>query len=111
MRQVEVNGKTVTLSEAGWLEDVAAWDEEIARVIAANEQVEMTEAHWEVVRAARAYYDEFGIVAEPRKFLKIMRERYGENRASTRYLFELFPYGLVKSANKIAGLPRPKGCS
>ncbi|MCW8841545.1 MAG: TusE/DsrC/DsvC family sulfur relay protein, partial [Gammaproteobacteria bacterium] len=23
----------------------------------------------------------------------------------------LFPYGLIKSANKIAGLPRPKGCS
>jgi len=60
---------------------------------------------------ARAYYDEYGIVAEPRVFLKLMKEKFGAERASNQYIYNLFPYGLVKSANKIAGLPRPKGCS
>lgn len=111
MPQAEVNGRTVTLSEAGWLEDVNEWDEDIARLIAENEKVQLTEEHWDVIREARSYFEEYGLVAEPRKFLKIMREKYGPERASNQYIFELFPYGLVKSANKIAGLPRPKGCS
>lgn len=45
-------------------------------------------------------------MAEPRKFSKIMREKYGEERSSSQYIYNLFPYGLIKSANKIAGLPQ-----
>ncbi|MCW8986840.1 MAG: TusE/DsrC/DsvC family sulfur relay protein [Gammaproteobacteria bacterium] len=26
-------------------------------------------------------------------------------------MYSLFPTGLIKCANKVAGLPRPKGCS
>lgn len=109
--QAEVRGRTVELSEAGWLIDPFEWNEDIARAIAVNEHVEMTEAHWDVVREARAYYEAFGVVAEVRLFLKLMKEKYGPERATSQYIYGLFPYGLVKSANKIAGLPRPKGCS
>lgn len=107
----ELDDAGLELSEAGWLLDPANWDEDAARVIAANEKVDLTDAHWDVIRTARAYYDEYGVVAEPRMFLKLMKERFGPERASNRYIYDLFPYGLVKSANKIAGLPRPKGCS
>ncbi len=109
--QAQVNGRIVELSEAGWLEDVTDWDEEVAKVIAANEKVELTEAHWDVVRTAREYFEEYGIVAEPRQFLKLMKEKFGPERATNQHIYALFPYGLVKSANKVAGLPRPKGCS
>jgi tRNA 2-thiouridine synthesizing protein E len=40
-----------------------------------------------------------------------MKKKYGKDRSDSKYIYSLFPYGLVKSANKIAGLPRPKGCS
>ncbi len=110
--EIEVNGEKVALSEAGWLEDITSWNEDIAKAIAAEvEKVELTDAHWDVIREARAYYDEYGTVAEPRTFSKIMKEKFGPDRSSQKYIYELFPYGLVKSANKIAGLPRPKGCS
>lgn len=107
----QVNGRTIALSEAGWLEDTADWSEDVAMVIAGNEKVEMTPEHWDIVRTARAYYEEYGVVAEPRIFLKLMKEQFGAERANNQHIYELFPYGLVKSANKIAGLPRPKGCS
>jgi tRNA 2-thiouridine synthesizing protein E len=109
--QIEVSGKTIQLSEAGWLEDLGEWNEEIAVTIAHNEKVEMTPAHWDIVHTARDYYQEYGMVAEPRIFSKIMKEKFGADRSSSKYLYDLFPYGLIKSANKVAGLPRPKGCS
>jgi tRNA 2-thiouridine synthesizing protein E len=41
-----------------------------------------------------------------------MKAEFGKDRSSNKYIFSFFPKGgLIKSANKIAGLPRPKGCS
>jgi tRNA 2-thiouridine synthesizing protein E len=109
--QIEVNGKTIQLSEAGWLEDLSEWDEDVALAIAKNEKVEMTPEHWDIINTAREYFQEYGTVSEPRTFSKIMKEKYGADRSSSKYIYALFPYGLIKSANKVAGLPRPKGCS
>ena len=110
-RAFEMNGKNIELSEAGWLEDLSTWDPDVALRIAANENVEMTDEHWDIVNEARSYFTEYGIVAEPRTFSKIMKKKFGADRSSQKYIYALFPYGLIKSANKIAGLPRPKGCS
>ncbi|HFQ14159.1 MAG TPA: TusE/DsrC/DsvC family sulfur relay protein [Gammaproteobacteria bacterium] len=107
-----VNGQTIKLSEAGWLENLDEWSEELAVEIAKNEKIpEMTQEHWDVVNLAREYFTDNGAVCEPRNFSKLMKERYGKDRSSQKYIYSLFPTGLIKCANKIAGLPRPKGCS
>lgn len=107
-----VNGNAVQLSEAGWLENLDEWNEEVAEQIAQNEQIpELTQEHWDVIYTAREYFLEEGVVAEPRKFSKIMKEKFGADRSSQQYIYSLFPTGLIKCANKVAGLPRPKGCS
>lgn len=107
-----VNGSAVQLSEAGWLENLDEWNEEVAEQIAQNEQIpELTQEHWDVIYTAREYFLEEGVVAEPRKFSKIMKEKFGADRSSQQYIYSLFPTGLIKCANKVAGLPRPKGCS
>ena len=109
--QVEVDGKTIQLSEAGWLENLNEWSEALAYEIAKNEKVELTDEHWDIINEARDYFQENGMVAEPRVFSKIMKQKYGKDRSSQKYIYSLFPTGLIKCANKIAGLPRPKGCS
>lgn len=110
--QAEVNGKAVALSEAGWLENLDEWSDELAVEIARNEQIpELTQEHWDIINTAREYFTDNGTVAEPRMFSKIMKKKYGEDRSSQKYIYSLFPTGLIKCANKIAGLPRPKGCS
>lgn len=111
MPEIVVNGEAVAVSEAGWLEDTRIWTEDIAKAIAAAEGVALTPEHWDVIREARAYFDEYGIVAEQRVFMKLMKEKYGAERSSQQYLYTLFPHGPLKQGNKIAGLPRPKGCS
>jgi len=109
--QAEVNGKIIELSEAGWLENLNEWSEALACEIAKNENVELTPAHWDIINEARHFFEENGKVCEPRAFSKIMKKKYGNECCDSKYIYSLFPYGLVKSANKIAGLPRPRGCS
>jgi len=107
-----VEGKTIQLSEAGWLENLEEWSEGLAVEVAKNEKIgELTEEHWDIVNLAREYFTNNGMVAEPRLFSKIMKEKYGKDRSSQKYIYSLFPTGLIKCANKVAGLPRPKGCS
>ncbi len=110
--QAVVNGKTIELSEAGWLLNLDEWDEELAAEIAKNENVpELTEEHWNIIKLARDYFHENGTVCEPRAFSKLMKKEYGKDKSDQKYIYSLFPTGLIKCANKIAGLPRPKGCS
>ncbi len=107
-----VNGKTIKLSEAGWLENLDEWSEELAAEISKNENIaELTQEHWDIIHLAREYFTDNGSVCEPRNFTKLMKEKYGKDRSSQKYIYSLFPTGLIKCANKIAGLPRPKGCS
>ena len=110
--QAEVNGKSIQLSEAGWLENLDEWSEALAIEIANNEQIaELNDEHWDIINMARAYFHENGVVAEPRAFSKIMKKKFGPQRSDQKYIYSLFPTGLIKCANKVAGLPRPKGCS
>ena len=46
--QAEVNGKVIQLSEAGWLENLDEWSEELAVQIAHNEKIDqLTDEHWD----------------------------------------------------------------
>ncbi|MCP4000295.1 MAG: TusE/DsrC/DsvC family sulfur relay protein [Gammaproteobacteria bacterium] len=110
--QAEVDGKIIQLSEAGWLENLDEWSEGLAEIIAVSEKVgDLTEQHWDIINEARDYFHHNGSVCEPRAFARLMKNKYGKDRSSQKYIYSLFPTGLVKCANKIAGLPRPKGCS
>jgi len=110
--EVLANGKTIQLSEAGWLENLEDWSEEVAHEVAKNEQVnELTEEHWNIINMSRDLFHDNGKVTEPRKFSKLMKATFGKDKSDQKYIYSLFPTGLIKCANKIAGLPRPKGCS
>jgi len=110
--QTEVGGKVIELSEAGWLNNLDEWSEGLAVEIAKNERIpELTEEHWDIINLAREYFQDNGSVAEPRNFSKMMKKKYGKDRSDQKYIYSLFPTGLIKCANKVAGLPRPKGCS
>jgi len=110
--QADVNGTIIELSEAGWLNNLDEWSPELAAVIAVSEHIsELTDEHWDIVNMAREYFQDNGTVCEPRQFSKLMKKKYGKDRSDQKYIYSLFPTGLIKCANKVAGLPRPKGCS
>ena len=83
------------------------YSDEVVRVIAAAENIELTDAHWEVVNYLRDEYREHGHTPNFRNLLKAMAElRPGTD---SKALYDLFPMGPAKQACKVAGLPQPLG--
>jgi tRNA 2-thiouridine synthesizing protein E len=107
---IEVNGKSFDTDEEGYLTNLADWSEEVANHIAASEDIDMTEQHWEVVNFLREYYEEYQIAPAVRVLTKAIGKKLGADKGNSQYLYELFPYGPAKQACKIAGLPKPTGC-
>jgi TusE/DsrC/DsvC family sulfur relay protein len=93
------------LDEDGYLLDPDAWNEEIAAALAAREEIELTPAHWDVIRFMRAFYEERRIAPDARYVLKYLAHSRGADRNE---LFRLFPYGYPKQACKIAGMMKPR---
>jgi len=106
----ETNGKTIEADEEGYLINISEWNEDLAVQIAKDENVNLTPEHWEVVNFLREYYAEYQIAPAIRVLTKALSKKYGPDKASNKYLYELFPYGPAKQACKIAGLPKPTGC-
>ena len=107
---IEVNGQSFEVDEEGYLVNLAEWNEDIAKVIAQGENVDMTPSHWEVVNFLRDYYNEYQIAPAVRVLTKAIGKQLGEEKGNSKYLYELVPYGPAKQACKIAGLPKPTGC-
>jgi tRNA 2-thiouridine synthesizing protein E len=103
-------GKEIATDAEGYLKNRADWSEPLAAAIAENEEIVMSEAHWEVVHFVRAFYQEFNTSPAVRMLVKAMAQKYGEEKGNSRYLFRLFPEGPAKQATKIAGLPKPAKC-
>ncbi|MBH89785.1 MAG: sulfurtransferase TusE [Magnetovibrio sp.] len=106
----ELNGKSFESDEEGYLVDIGSWNEELANLIAKDEEIDMTEEHWEVVNFLRDYYNEYQIAPAVRVLIKAVKKKMGAEKGSNKYMYELFPYGPAKQACKIAGLPKPTGC-
>ena len=107
---MQFDGKEIARDAQGYLKSVADWNEDLALMLAAEETIEMSDAHWEVVRFVRAFYLEFNTSPAVRMLVKAMAQKYGEEKGNSRYLFRLFPNGPAKQATKIAGLPKPAKC-
>ena len=106
----EVNGTVYEADEEGYLIDIGAWNEELAILIAQDENIEMGDDAWEVVNFLRSYYEEYQIAPAVRVLTKAIKKRLGAEKGNSKFLYELFPYGPAKQACKIAGLPKPTGC-
>ncbi len=104
METVILAGKTLALDADGNLADRKAWNEDIAREIAAIEGIpELKPQHWAVINFMRTVFEKEGDAPSIRRLTK-------ESGVDTKALYQLFPKGPAKKAARIAGLPKPKGC-
>lgn len=95
----------------GFLEDASLWDEAVARAIAQEANIELTDKHWEIIWLLRNFYKKHEISPPSnRLFVKTVRESLGEDRGNSIYLMQLFTGTPAKTACRIAGLPRPTNC-
>lgn len=106
----ELAGTTYETDEDGYLIDLGQWNKDVAAYLAKEEEVDMSDAHWEVVNFLREYYEEYKIAPMIRILTKAIGKKLGKEKGNTKYLYDLYPGGPAKQACKIAGLPKPTGC-
>lgn len=107
---IEVNGKSVETDEEGYLVNLGEWNEDVAKTLAKQDDLELSESHWEVINFLREYYNEYQIAPAVRVLTKAIGKKLGPDKGNSKYLYELFPYGPAKQACRFAGLPKPTGC-
>lgn len=97
------------IDEEGYLIEPLEWDDRLAEEFSRQEGIELTTDHWAVIRFMRDYYAEHQVAPDVRHVTKHLAKCIsGDTR---KLVFELFPYGYVKQACRIAGMKRPRGWS
>ena len=101
---LDVNGKSIETDANGNLTDPASWDEDVARALAAEDGIELTQEHLDVLNYLRTEYLENNEQPMERAINKGMSKIWGK-KVSSKDLYVLFPLAPSKQGNKIAGLP------
>ena len=107
---IEFNGQNIETDHQGYLKVVSDWSPELALIIAKEEEIDLTDAHWEVINFVRNFYLEFKTSPAIRVLVKAIGQSLGSDKGNSKYLYTLFPVGPAKQATKIAGLPKPAKC-
>lgn len=101
-----VNGRELETDQEGYLLE-ADYDDDVVPVIAAAENITLTDDHWKVIRYLRDEYREHGHTPNFRNMLKGLAEVMPG--CDSKSLYDLFPTGPAKQGAKVAGLPQPLG--
>ena len=102
MAEKTIAGVQVNVSEEGYLEDMSQWNEDIAKEIANEIGIELTDKHFEVLNYLREK-------TEAGDSLSI-RSVGKSGVTDVKGLYKLFPKGPLKFSSKIAGIPKPTSC-
>lgn len=102
---VEVDG-------SNYLVDPDKWTQEFAELTARRQGITLVALHWDVIGFMREFQSEHGVAADARFVIRYLGESQGLTKSDAKKrLFELFPYGYVRQACKIAGMKQPRAWS
>lgn len=107
---IDFEGRSIELDERGYLRREIDWSTALAEHLAAKDAIALTAEHWDVLHLLRRHFAEFRIAPPMRLLVKEVGRQFGPDKASSRYLYRLFPEGPAKQACRYAGLPKPVSC-
>lgn len=108
---VVLAGINVEVDDDGYLKHNKDWSPIIADALAQQQQLTLTEAHWEIINAIRNFYQQYQRSPTTRVLLKYLAQQLGTQKSSSIYVMQLFGGGTpAKSIAKLAGLPKPPNC-
>jgi tRNA 2-thiouridine synthesizing protein E len=102
MTELNVAGNSIKIDEDGFLMDPSQWNEDVARALAAEDELELTDKHIEVLNFLRK-------TVNGGEQLTI-RKVGNSGIVDIKQFYALFPKGPLKMSSKYAGLPKPTSC-
>jgi tRNA 2-thiouridine synthesizing protein E len=104
MPTATLDGVDVAVNEEGFFEDPDQWTEPMAVELAKEADIDpLTDQHWTVIHFMRSEYFDKGTGPT----VRVLGKTSG---VSVKELYQLFPKGPAKTAARIAGIPKPRGC-
>ena len=103
MTTTTIAGHEVEVNEEGFLTRPEQWSEDLAPELAKLIGLELTDAHWELIRFLRADHAVQGETAT-------LRRVSTQTGTPVKQIFALFPSKPAKKLAYVSGLPKPKAC-
>jgi len=100
MAQKTLAGVNLEVTDEGYLVDPSQWTEDIAKDIAKEEGIELTDKHFQVLKYIRENADS-GLT---------IRKIGKSGIVDIKGFYDLFPGGPLKMSTKIAGIKKPASC-
>jgi len=92
----------LSVNEEGYLTDFSQWNEDVGEALARETNISMTPRHWEVIRYLQREY---------KNEVALSIRRIGKSGVvDIKEFYQLFPIAPLKTASKIAGIPKPASC-
>jgi tRNA 2-thiouridine synthesizing protein E len=107
---MEINGREIALDKEGYLVELADWNEDVASNLAAQDEITLGPAHWEVINLLRIFYNRHQMSPANRALVNLVKRDLGADKGKSVYLMKLFRGSPAKTASKISGLPKPENC-
>ena len=103
MPVTSIAGRDIHVDDEGFLTAYDEWDPDLAKQLAAQIGIDLTDSHFKAIDFLRADYATQGETATLRRVSTL-------GGIPTKELFALFPKKPAKKMAYIAGLPKPHGC-
>jgi tRNA 2-thiouridine synthesizing protein E len=103
MPTTTIAGHEVDVNDEGFLTNPDQWDESLGSELAKLVGVDLSDAHWKIIRFLRSDYATQGETAT-------LRRVSTQAGVPVKELFALFPGKPAKKMAYVSGLPKPKGC-
>ncbi len=92
----------IDVNEEGYMTDFSQWNREIGEHLAEEQELTMTDKHWEVID----YIHDKHRKEEALSIRGIKKSGV----INIKEFYSLFPGGPLKKSTLIAGIPKPKSC-
>lgn len=106
---ISVDGAEIPTTATGFLENIEDWSEAVAEVIAAEDKLELSARHWDLINHLRdEYINNGGNQPNTRNLVKAMSKAWDDKSVNAKTLYDLFPGDPSKQGGRIAGLPESR---
>jgi dissimilatory sulfite reductase related protein len=97
-----IAGATIQVNEEGYLTDFSQWSKQIGTELAQEADITMTPRHWEVIEYLQSEF---------KKEVPLSIRKIGKSGVvDIKEFYQLFPMAPLKTASRIAGIPKPVSC-